>query len=159
MNIARLIMFVLIALFCGTAVSAAAPKPVKPAPKDKCPVCGMFVAKYPDFAAQIHFKNGTVAHFDGAKDLFTFYLQTGRYSPKANAKEITAIFVTDYYSLTLIDGFSAAYVMGSDVYGPMGKELIPFVKVQEAKEFLRDHKGKRIYRFNEITPAVLKGLD
>ncbi len=28
-------------------------KPIKPSPKDKCPVCGMFVAKYPKWVAEI----------------------------------------------------------------------------------------------------------
>ena len=35
-------------------------KPAKPSPKDKCTVCGMFVAKYPDFAAQIAFKESSI---------------------------------------------------------------------------------------------------
>ena len=34
-------------------------KPAKPAAGDKCPVCGMFVAKYPDFLAEIVFKDGS----------------------------------------------------------------------------------------------------
>src|SRR5512136_2018218 len=48
-------------------------KPTKPTPKDKCPVCGMFVAKYPDFLAQILFKDGSYAIFDGTKDMFKYY--------------------------------------------------------------------------------------
>ncbi len=41
----------------------------------------------------------------------------------------------------------------------MGRELIPFGKNQEALEFKRDHKGKEILKFQDITPAVVKGLD
>ena len=58
-----------------------------------------------------------------------------------------------------VDGRTAFYVLGSDVYGPMGKELIPFAGEVEAREFLKDHGARRVLRFNEITPAVLKELD
>ena len=119
----------------------------------------MFVAKYPDFLAQIIFKDGTTFFFDGAKDMFKFYFNLQRYSPKKKVEDIDALYVTDYYSLLPIDGFTALYVTGSDVYGPMGRELIPFGKNQEALEFKRDHKGKEILKFQDITPAIVKGLD
>jgi copper chaperone NosL len=53
----------------------------------------------------------------------------------------------------------AFYVLGSDAYGPMGRELIPFEKETEAREFLKDHKGKNILRFRDITYSIVKGLD
>ena len=64
----------------------------------------------------------------------------------------------DYYSLEFIDGRTAFYVEGSDVYGPMGKELVPFGREKDARQFLKDHKGKSLLRFGEITKEVLKGL-
>ena len=67
--------------------------------------------------------------------------------------------MSNYYDLALVDGMKAYYVAGSDVYGPMGRELIPFAKESEAKEFMNDHKGKSILRFNQVTPALLKSLD
>ena len=134
-------------------------KPLKVGPKDKCPVCGMFVAKYRDFAAQIQFRDGSTFHFDGAKDMFKYYLNLSRYAPGKKPADITAVFVTNYYDLTPVDGFQAHYVLGSDVYGPMGRELIPFVKETEAHDFLKDHKGKSIIRFRDVTAAVLRSLD
>jgi len=119
----------------------------------------MFVAKYPDFAAQIQFRDGSTFHFDGAKDMFKYYLNLPRYAPGKKTTDITAIFVTNYYDLTLVDGLTAYYVVGSDVYGPMGRELIPFAKESEARDFLKDHKGKSIIRFRDVTPAVLRPLD
>jgi nitrous oxide reductase accessory protein NosL len=67
--------------------------------------------------------------------------------------------VTDYYRLALTDGHNACYVVGSDIFGPMGKELIPFDKEPDALEFMKDHKGKSILRFGEITHDLVKGLD
>jgi len=63
---------------------------------------------------------------------------------------IAAVWATDYYSLKWIDGMAAFFVPGSDVLGPMGRELIPFGKETEAKEFLKDHKGRSLLRFADI---------
>ena len=134
-------------------------KPVKPSQKDKCPVCGMFVAKYPDFAAQVQFRNGNLLHFDGAKDFFKYYQNISRYTPGRKQGDIAAILVTSYYSLSPIDAQTAWYVTGSDVFGPMGRELVPFEKEAEAREFLKDHKGKSLLRFRDVTPAIVKELD
>jgi len=153
-------IIVLISLVCLTAAAFAADlKPRKPGPGDKCPVCGMFVSKYSDFAAQIQFKDGTVVYFDGPKDLFTYYQGLSRYNPKEKQSDVAAVFVTSYYTQTPIDGFSAWYVAGSDVFGPMGRELIPFAWESEAREFSRDHKGKALLRFHAITPAIVEGLN
>jgi nitrous oxide reductase accessory protein NosL len=119
----------------------------------------MFVAKYPDFVAEILFKDGSYAVFDGAKDMFKYYFNLKKYSPKKNVSDIVSLYVTDYYTLTLLDGFNAYYVLGSDVFGPMGRELVPFEKEADAREFLKDHKGQSIKQFKDITYEMIKGLD
>ncbi len=141
------------------ALLLAAPAPVKPEPKEKCPVCGMFVAKYPDWVAGIRFQDGSRALFDGAKDLFKLLLQVEDYGPVSRRTDVESIFVTDYYALQQIEARSAWFVIGSDVLGPMGHELVPFAREAEAREFLRDHRGKRVLRFAEVTAALVKGLD
>jgi copper chaperone NosL len=132
---------------------------IKPSPKDKCPVCGMFVAKYPDFVAEIVFKDGSYAAFDGAKDMFKYYLDLKRNDAAKKPSDIRSIYVTEYYELQPTDAARAFYVIGSDVYGPMGRELIPFVKEGDAEEFLKDHSGKQMLRFGDITAEVVKALD
>lgn len=149
----------LIILFLLSVTFAGEGKSVKPSPKDKCPVCGMFVAKYPDFAAEIIFKDGSYAVFDGVKDMFKYYFNLKKYNPSKSESDIDSIYVTEYYKLALIDGLKAYYVIGSDIYGPMGKELIPFEKEKDAKEFMKDHKGESIVTLKEITYEVVKGLD
>jgi copper chaperone NosL len=133
--------------------------PVKPSTKDKCPVCGMFVAKYPDFLAEILFKDGTYAVFDGTKDMFKYYLNLKKYNASKRTDDIEAVYVTDYYKLSFMDGVKAVYVIGSDIYGPMGRELIPFEKENDAKEFMKDHKGKAILKFGEINTEIVRSLD
>jgi len=133
-------------------------KDLKPSPRDKCTVCGMFVAKYPDWVARITFRDGSRAFFDGPKDLFKYYHDLGKYNPTKKTSDILSIQVSDYYALEPIDAFRAYYVIGSDVYGPMGRELIPFSVEADAAEFLKDHRGNRIVTFRDITPEVLKAL-
>jgi copper chaperone NosL len=133
--------------------------PVKPGPKDKCPVCGMFVSKYPDFMAVITYTEGAHVFFDGVKDMMKYYFNLKKYAPGKKLVDITSLHVTDYYNLTTINGFTALYVSGSDIYGPMGRELIPFENKKDAEEFLKDHHGRTVFGFQDITDDVVKGLD
>jgi copper chaperone NosL len=133
--------------------------PLKPSATDKCPVCGMFVAKYPDFVATIVFNDGSYAMFDGTKDMFKYYLDMKKYDRTKNQSDIKSIQVTAYYSLSAIDGYKALYVLGSDVYGPMGKELIPFEKEAEARQFMDDHRAKAMVKFAEITGEMIEKMD
>jgi copper chaperone NosL len=146
-------------LMLFSALWAGERKPVKPTARDKCPVCGMFVGKYPDFLAEVLFKDGTYAVFDGAKDMFKYYFDLSKYNPSRKREHIDSIYVTDYYDLTLIDGTEAFFVIGSDVFGPMGRELIPFKTEADAKGFMKDHQGKSMLRFKEVTAEVVKSLD
>ncbi|MBF0162962.1 MAG: nitrous oxide reductase accessory protein NosL [Magnetococcales bacterium] len=125
----------------------------------KCPVCGMFVAKYPEWVALVVWADGTVHHFDGAKDLFRFLAQPERFAPGRDPATIGELYVTEYYGLKRIPARSVWYVTGSDVHGPMGHELIPLANEQEAREFTRDHAGREMLRFEQITPQVLSALE
>jgi len=117
---------------------------------EKCHICGMFVYKYPKWASQIYYPK-THYSFDGVKDLMKYYF--------LNKDGISKILVTDYYSQKAIEARDSFFVVGSDVYGPMGDELIPFAKLEDAKTFSLDHKGKKILEFGEIDEIVIQKLD
>jgi len=153
-----LLILLVTLVFMTPFADAASPAIPPPAKSDKCPVCGMFVAKYREWLAAIRFTDGSVVYFDGMKDLMTFYHAPGSFLRGRTSRDIREIIATDYYSLQQVDATKALYVIGSDTYGPMGKELIPFATRADAEEFMKDHRGKRILRFTEITPAVLKSL-
>jgi nitrous oxide reductase accessory protein NosL len=150
----------MVCLLLSVSATLAAPT-ASPSPgaKDKCPVCGMFVAKYPDWVAVVTFKDSTSLYFDGAKDFFTYFHNMKKYTPARDQGSIAAITARDYYLLKQIDARKASFVVGSDVYGPMGRELVPFEKAADAQAFLRDHLGKKVLRFNNITPAILKSME
>ncbi len=122
----------------------------------KCPVCGMFVSKYPKWAA-LMVVDGKKYYFDGVKDLMKFYIFDGDF-PYDRSK-VTEITVTDFYTLEGIPAKEAYYVTGSNLFGPMGNELIPFKTEEAAKNFMRDHQGEAIVRFDQITPKMVMALD
>lgn len=145
-------------LLAQSAISDTLEVP-KPAPTDTCPVCGMFVSKYPNWVATVQYKDGHAHHFDGAKDMFKYLLDMPKWAPGHRAEDIKAIAVTEYYSLDMLDAKQAFYVIGSEVYGPMGHELLPLASMEDAKEFMHDHKGVRIMRFDQVKQKLLINLD
>ena len=156
----RIISAVVLICLLTVAAVMAADKGAVPVPAGaKCPVCGMFVAKFPDWTATARFKDGTTSYYDGPKDMFSHYFDTARYTPGKRQADIVALAVKEYYSLAMIDARTAYFVVGSDVYGPMGSELIAFKTENDANSFKLDHKGKRILRFNEITRQTIKSLN
>jgi copper chaperone NosL len=149
----------LISLLIACSALAEQKTPSTPPAKAKCPVCGMIVVKYPDWVCSITFRDTFSVYFDGPKDLFTFYLDPGKYSSARKQTDIANVRVKDYYSLVVLDGRQAFYVIGSNVLGPMGKELVPFARKVDAAGFMRDHRGGGILRFGEVSRSVLKGLE
>jgi nitrous oxide reductase accessory protein NosL len=153
-GIARLLLFLL------SLPAAAGPVDTPdPSPSDTCPVCGMFVVKYPEWIATVFYRDGHAHHFDGAKDLFKYLLDMPKWAPGHRAEDIARIGVTEYYGVTRIDARAAWFVIGSDVLGPMGHELIPLESEADAKEFLNDHDGRRILRADQVTLDLLTNLD
>ena len=153
----------LLIVICLAGMSAAdlsaGQKPHIPSKTDKCPVCGMFTAKYPDWSSQIIFKDGSYATFDGTKDMMKYLFDMKKYNPSRDASSIDSIFVKDYYSLEVIDARKAFFVEGSTVNGPMGRELVPFKSRSDALGFMNDHRGKRMLTFPELDRDLIKGLD
>ena len=147
-------------LFCSLLLFSnrgyGAPKQEMPSDV-RCSVCGMFVAKYADWVVQIRLANDSVMYFDGVKDMLVFYFDPQQYGGFAQ-QDIREIWVKDYYSLLWQDGFKALYVVGSDVYGPMGKEFIAFATRDAAENFLKDHKGTKVLTFDEITNDLVQSM-
>ena len=122
----------------------------------KCPVCGMFVSKYPKWAASMVIE-GKRYYFDGVKDMMKYYIFDGDFP--YDRKKISEMTVTDYYTLEAIPAREAWYVYDSDVFGPMGHELIPFKSKKSAESFVSDHHGKKIVKFDEISDRMVLALD
>lgn len=131
----------------------------KPGIKDLCPVCGMLVSKYPNWVAVVVWKDGHNHFFDGAKDMFKFLHELAKFAPGHRKEDIAGIYVTDFYNLQRIDARRAIFVIGSDVLGPMGHELVPLANKADADDFLKDHKGKKILNFDQVTGNIPAEID
>jgi nitrous oxide reductase accessory protein NosL len=132
--------------------------PLHPGDDDRCPVCGMLVAPYPDWTAQVRHGDGTTVFFDGCKDLFKYLLMFEIYAPRQDRRDVAAVFVTNYYDGEVVPARTALFVTGSDVTGPMGAELVPHRSFEAAEDFLKDHHGRRILRFDEIDESVIREM-
>jgi copper chaperone NosL len=147
-------------LLSATAVAAEAPKP--PPPPDaraRCPVCGMLVAPHSAWLAAIVFENGKIAYFDGPKDMFRYYFDLSKFEKTLGPKDIHAVWVTDYYTARPIDARTAWFVIGSDVLGPMGHELVPLADSDKAETFRKDHHGRILLPWDRIKADTLSDIE
>ncbi len=145
--------------FCVVPAFAQGKIVHKPGPKDLCPVCGMIVSKYPNWVAVVAWKDGHAHFFDGAKDMFKFLFDLPKYAPGHKQENISSIQVTDFYNLARVDARTAFYVTGSDVLGPMGHEFVPLATRDDANDFIKEHKGRKLLTFEQIAPGMPYALD
>jgi len=141
---------VLLALFWSLLLTfpATAAEFQPPGKEDRCPTCGMFVAGYPNWVASMVFKDGSRVFFDGPKDMFRYFFDLGKYRPGGTVDDIEVIFVTEYYSMRSMAATEVYFVSGSDVLGPMGKEMVPVAGLEQARGFMRDHGGGKLMQFD-----------
>lgn len=145
-----------VAIYLTYPILAADQTKMMKIPEDaKCPVCGMFVSKYPKWAAKIETKDSHIHYFDGVRDMMKFYFTPSKFKHNHDINDIKKLIVTDYYSLSKTNAKNAFYVIGSNIYGPMGEELIPFKTKKEAESFSKSHYGKKILAFDEIKKEIL----
>ena len=131
--------------------------------KERCPVCGMYVSKYPKWTTQLIYAHKDHKHkfsFAGTKDMMKFYLNPKKWGDfPVSKKQLEKVKVTDYNLQKPIDGKEAFYVVGSNVFGPMGNEYIPFKSIEEAQAFKNKHNGTKIVKFDEILEKELYEID
>lgn len=154
-----LVVLALAAVILSAAMTGTpANTPATPQPDDRCPVCGMLVEPYPAWLAQLRLADGTTLFFDGPKDMFKYLQARDKYRPEKAEIEIIGGFVTSYYDTSAVPVDEAHFVVGSDVKGPMGAELVPHRTVEEAQEFLLDHGGGGIVSADEVTRELLETM-
>ncbi len=114
-----------------------APRPV-PA-NARCPVCGMYPARAPEWAAQLIYSNGDAHFFDSPLSLFIFLQDAGRSGAWLNAK-------------------ATVYVSGSSLLGPMRAGNLPaFSSAAAAQQFSAQYGGT-LLQAQQISPQLLQSL-
>ncbi len=129
----------LAALGCGERGSSRA----------RCAECGMYVDLSPRWQAGLTTAAGTPMLFDTPICMLKFLSapDTGRGAHDA--------WVTDYYTQRRIPAADARFVAGTDVVGPMGRELVPVADDAAATRMLRDHHGRTTHRLTTLPPSSL----
>jgi copper chaperone NosL len=151
------VVFILVGGLAGPAF-ADQYTPMAVTVEHKCPTCGMRVASFENWHTQIVYDDGTNDAFCAVKCLMAFYFEPSTYSGKEKASPGKTLYAKDYYSQHWHDMKKMFFVPGSDVLGPMGKDLVPFSNLEHAKTFLKDHNGSKIFTFDEITPDLIQRL-
>ncbi|CAN5924387.1 nitrous oxide reductase accessory protein NosL [soil metagenome] len=115
----------------------------------RCKNCGMKIDPSSPWRAELLAADGAVTTFDTPRCA----LQSWR-SGKTPAKSLR---VQDYYDRQSRDGSELRFVIGGDVVGPMGPDLVP-VDPARVSKFIQDHAADRALRLDEITPEVLASI-
>ncbi|MDA8128803.1 MAG: nitrous oxide reductase accessory protein NosL [Betaproteobacteria bacterium] len=140
----------------SSGLAMYAPRPI-PA-SARCPVCGMYPARFPRWAAQVIFKDGATHFFDSPINLFDFLQRVDHYDRRYTFNDVAVSYVRDLESGRWIDAGQAAFVLGSNAAGPMRKADLPaFESRGAATDFSRRHGGT-VLSAADVTPQVLQSL-
>jgi nitrous oxide reductase accessory protein NosL len=155
-----------------------APDPVALTGDKQCEVCGMVIEQHPGPTGQLYYRdNGPEGHnppawFCSGWETFTYHFER-----EERGWTLVAGYMTDYaavdYDLyeeggeTFVtahlepDAFARLedlyYVVGTDVNGAMGEDLIPFSERDAADQFASDRDGD-VYELDGITPTLVAQL-
>lgn len=115
----------------------------------RCAHCGMRVDPGSSWRAGASAADGTALVFDTPKCMVRI-VRSGR-----GARDP---WVIEYYSAERRPAEGLFYVLGSDVLGPMGRDLVPIEGRDRAARFLADHHGQRVLAWSEIDAASIEAL-
>jgi nitrous oxide reductase accessory protein NosL len=117
--------------------------------EERCQNCGMKIDRTSPWRAELVADSGAVTSFDTPRCA----LQAWR-GGKVPGKTLR---VQEYYDRAFRDASQVRFVLGGDVTGPMGPDLVPVDPARAAK-FIQDHGANRAVSLDEITPGVLADL-
>lgn len=133
------ILAVLLLAACGADAEAPA----------RCDLCGMRVDASSGWRAGGTRADGAALSFDTPKCLFRYRHTRGA---------ITEPWVIEYYTQARRPAAGLFYVIGTDLEGPMGRDLVPVAERDAAEQLLADHHGERVLTFDEIDAATVGTL-
>ncbi len=127
------------------ATAACKSKPAEP----RCKHCGMKIDPSSPWRVELVAADGSTTSFDTPRCAFTSW-RTG----KSQAASLRA---QEYYERRWQNAEELRFVIGGDVVGPMGPDLVP-VDPSRATKFIQDHGADRALRLDEITTDVLGNI-
>jgi nitrous oxide reductase accessory protein NosL len=125
--------------------------------EDRCPVCAMRPAKYPEFSCAIVLTNGCTHYFCSSGCMINAWLEPERLlnTPRINLKRC---IVRNYFTSEEIDGTTAIWIAGSDVIGPMGHAPLPVKTEEELTAFRRRHCASMVFSLPKLDLKTWKQI-
>jgi copper chaperone NosL len=162
----------------GDGGESAAPEPVTLDQSDTCDVCGMVIPNHPGPTSEIFYAdeepNGhpNPARFDSTWEAFQFDFER-----QSRGWSREAFYVTDYSAVdyevfedggdTLVtthpdseafaDAEDVTFVVGSEVVGAMGRDLLAFGDEADAEAFQSEYGGD-LATFGDVTESMVASL-
>jgi copper chaperone NosL len=124
-----------------------APGSAAPTVAGRCSHCGMKLVSDSPWFSEIVTEDGQKLGYDTPRCALTASLS----GKKGKVR------VQDFYDRKWHDAGEVRFVIGSDVLGPMGPDLVP-VDTGRAGKFQKDHQGEKTLSLVEITKSVLDDL-
>jgi hypothetical protein len=113
----------------------------------RCSSCGMVLDASSRWYAEVEFQ-GQSSGFDTPKCALRHLLS------KAPGGLLR---VRSYYRQQRVPGTAVLFVVGSDVLGPMGADLVPVEPELEPK-FRAEHRGERSYALDQLTLPLVESI-
>lgn len=113
----------------------------------RCKHCGMKIDPSSPWKTELVGADGAIATFDTPSCAFTSW-RTGQTPAKT-------LRVQDYYDHQWHTADELRFLIGGDVIGPMGADLVPVMPPLVTK-FIQDHGADRALSSDEITADFLK---
>lgn len=135
----------LLFMLLGTACGEERPE------RERCPQCGMFVDLAPRWNAGLVDGSGSPRVFDSPKCMM-------RWAAAESGSGSRDAWVVEYYDQERRPMANVVLVMGSDVIGPMGADLVPVAPGESAERFITDHGG-RVVAPGDVDADVLREVD
>ncbi|MCA9589078.1 MAG: nitrous oxide reductase accessory protein NosL [Myxococcales bacterium] len=132
-----------LAALAFVAVSSACKK------EERCKTCGMRIDPASPWRAEIELDGGAKLSFDTPRCALRAF--------RSGAHAAKRLRVQDYYDRAWLDAAEVRFVVGGDVVGPMGPDLVPVAPGRVTK-FIQDHSADRAYSLDELTAAALEKL-
>lgn len=145
-NITRALSFGALLLFGALACEG---KGDAQAQSTRCDLCGMRVESESGWRAGGKNADGETLAFDTPKCLFRLHHERGG---------VREPWVIEYYSQARRPARELLFVLGTDLMGPMGRDLVPVAGQEAAERMKRDHGGDRILTFDDVTAEIAAAL-
>jgi len=140
--------------------SGLAMRAAKPIPADaRCPVCGMYPARAPRWAAQTVFQDGASHFFDSPIDLFVFLQRTDRANKRHAPADIAVSYVTGFETGQWIEAHHTFFVQGSTAMGPMRDADLPAFSTRKSADDFARSRGGKVLAFKQVTPELIQSMN